>query len=593
MKKKHITVLLAAASLAMVSCENFLEQDSPSTILANTYFTNESSLETYANGLLNAYTPSYTTLTYGDQDADYVARTNQSNFYTGSWSPNEQDGWDTGDWKMLYDVNYFLKHMGEADVDERTLQHYQGVARFWRAWFYYAKVRTFGGVPWYDEPIDAEDQEALYKGRDSREYVMHRILEDLNFAATYCSTESKYVNCGVINGYIAQAFKARVCLFEGTYRKYHKNNPETQGPWSTEYESAEDFLRAAVTASEALMTNSPYQLVDNPANVATQYHMLFNQEKINYTEILWAREYSASLPLLHETTWKFNSSTNGNCWSMNKQFLNTYLMLDGSRYTDQPGYATKSYVDELTGRDYRLQQTIITPAYKKKQNGVEAEYTPNFSITRTGYQVIKWNIDDDAYELSAQSYNSLPIFRFAEVLLNYAEAKAELEEFGQTEWDATIAKLRARAGVATDAPATADPYLIQYFDNTVDDKWLLEIRRERGIELFMENLRYDDLMRWKLGHLIVRPWTGIYAPLGQKQPLNAARTKFICVMQDREGTEIGTEYIVLAQNPSLSLQNNLLTFRPLERKWTDRMYLRPIPQAARDVNGNLAQNPEW
>ena len=64
-------------------------------------------------------------------------------------------------------------------------------------------------------------------------------------------------------------------------------------------------------------------------------------------------------------------------------------------------------------------------------------------------------------------------------------------------------------------------------------------------------------------------------------------------MQDREGTEIGTEYIVLAQNPSLSLQNNLLTFRPLERKWTDRMYLRPIPQAARDVNGNLAQNPEW
>lgn len=591
--KKQISILLAATAVAFSSCENFLEQDSPRTILASTYFTNESSLETYANGLLNAYTPSYTTLTYGDQDADYVARTNQSNFFTGSWSPNEQDGWDTGDWKMLYDVNYFLKHMGEADVDEKTLLHYQGVARFWRAWFYYAKVRTFGGVPWYDEPIDAEDQEALYKGRDSREYVMHRILEDLDFAASNCSTESKYVNCGVINGYIAQAFKARVCLFEGTYRKYHTTNPETQAPWSTEYEQAEDFLRAAVTACEALMNDSPYQLVDNPANVATQYHTLFNQEKIDYTEILWAREYSASLPLLHETTWKFNSSTNGNCWSMDKEFLNTYLLLDGSRYTDQPDYATKSYVDELSGRDYRLQQTIITPTYRKKQNGVEAEYTPNFSITRTGYQVIKWNIDDDAYELSAQSYNSLPIFRFAEVLLNYAEAKAELGEFGQTEWAATIARLRARAGVATDAPQTADPYLISYFDNSVSDKWILEIRRERGIELFMENLRYDDLMRWKLGQLIERPWTGIYAPLGRKQPLNAAGTKFICVMQDREGTEIGTEYIVLAQNPSLSLQDNQLVFEPIKRVWNDRMYLRPIPQAARDVNGNLTQNPEW
>lgn len=275
--KSHI--ILAAACALLTACDSFLDQDSPSKILANTYFTNESSLETYANGLLNSYTPSYTTLTYGDQDAEYLARVNQSNFYTGSWSANEQDGWSKGNWSMLYDVNFFLKHMGEASVDDKTLRHYQGVARFWRAWFYYAKVRTFGGVPWYDEPIDAEDEAALYKPRDSREYVMHRVLEDLDFAAANCLTEPKYVNRGVINGYIAQAFKARVCLYEGTFRKYHATNPETEAAWSSEYESAEDFLRAAVTAAGAIMTDSPYRLVDNPANAATQYHSLFNQEE--------------------------------------------------------------------------------------------------------------------------------------------------------------------------------------------------------------------------------------------------------------------------------------------------------------------------
>ncbi|MEG0807824.1 MAG: RagB/SusD family nutrient uptake outer membrane protein [Alistipes sp.] len=592
--KKYI-LFLCAISLGFVSCENFLDQDAPSKILSNKYFKNESSIATYANGLLNAYMPSYQMLTYGDQDADYVARTNLSNYYTDGWSAAQQDGWAISDWKPLYNINYFLEHLREAKgVSEPVFLHYEGVGRFWRAWFYYDMLRTFGGVPWYNTTIDAEDMVALYKPRDARELVMHHILEDLNFAAANCSADANFVNHGVINRYIALAFKARVCLYEGTYRKYHEVNPETLAAWNEQYETVETLLNACVEASQLVMESGLYKIVNNAANVSTQYHHLFNQEQIDYTEIIWAREYSSKAPLLHETTWKFNSTTNGNCWSMTKSFLHTYLMRDGTRYTDQKGYARKPYLEELQGRDYRLQQTVITPEYKKKQNGTLAGYTPNFDLTRTGYQVIKWNIDDDACEKSAQSYNSLPIFRYAEVLLNYAEARAELGSFTEDDWTRTIAELRSRAGVVATTPVTYDPYLYDYFDQQTRDKWLLEIRRERGVELFMENLRYDDLMRWHLGHLIERPWSGIYCPLGAKQAVNTDKSKFICVVQKNPGTERGVQYIVLKENPALSIDGTMcLVYMPATRVWNDKMYLRPIPQAARDINEGLQQNPQW
>lgn len=93
------------------------------------------------------------------------------------------------------------------------MKHYEGVGRFWRAWFYWDKVKTFGDVPWYDEPIDPDDDEQLYKGRDPRDYVMQKVLEDLDFAATWCSKASKYVNTNVINRYVALALKSRICLY--------------------------------------------------------------------------------------------------------------------------------------------------------------------------------------------------------------------------------------------------------------------------------------------------------------------------------------------------------------------------------------------
>ena len=88
-------------------------------------------------------------------------------------------------------------------------------------------MKTFGGVPWYDHVVRSDSEEDLYKPRDSREYVMERVLEDLNYACEHCYTSEAWVDNQKINRYIALAIKSRICLFEGTYRKYHRVDPST------------------------------------------------------------------------------------------------------------------------------------------------------------------------------------------------------------------------------------------------------------------------------------------------------------------------------------------------------------------------------
>ena len=555
---------------------------------ADTFFRSEKDVVLYVNGLLQKNMPGYTTLTYGDQYSDLMAVNSTSDFLKTAWSAEKQTGWETSDWANIYNVNYFLSRLYEAASavgDDARMKHYEGVGRFWRAWLYYSKVQTFGPVPWYDKPIDPEDEEALYKGRDSREFVMDKILEDLNFAATHCLSDKAYVNNSQINRWVALAFKARVCLYEGTYRKYHTELglEASAGKW----------LREAVSACETLMNESPYSLVHSPASLKTQYRKLFTSQEIDYQEVILANEFSEDLLRFHSATWKFTSGSYGARWSLSKAFVNTYLMLDGSRFTDRTDYEKTEFTEEVKNRDYRLMQSVITPGYSKKVAGVDTQKAPDFSLTLTGYQVIKWTLDDDRYEGTNNSTNSLPVFRFAEVLLNYAEAKAELGEFGETEWNQTIKLLRERAGVNSKVPLAADPYLIDYYANQTTDKWILEIRRERAIEMLLENLRYEDLMRWKLGNLLEKEWTGIYIPEKEKAyDLNGDGINDVCVTDGKPGTEKGVFYIDLSKGQYTLDKNNCLIYNET-RMWADRKYLHPIPKTACVINPALGQNDGW
>ena len=588
MKNYKTISLLALLTLGFASCTNFFEREPFSQVGADTFFRSEKDVVLYVNGLLQKNMPGYTTLTYGDQYSDLMAVNSTSDFLKTAWSAEKQTGWETSDWANIYNVNYFLSRLDEAASavgDDARMKHYEGVGRFWRAWLYYSKVQTFGPVPWYDKPIDPEDEEALYKGRDSREFVMDKILEDLNFAATHCLSDKAYVNNSQINRWVALAFKARVCLYEGTYRKYHTELglEASAGKW----------LREAVSACETLMNESPYSLVHSPASLKTQYRKLFTSQEIDYQEVILANEFSEDLLRFHSATWKFTSGSYGARWSLSKAFVNTYLMLDGSRFTDRTDYEKTEFTEEVKNRDYRLMQSVITPGYSKKVAGVDTQKAPDFSLTLTGYQVIKWTLDDDRYEGTNNSTNSLPVFRFAEVLLNYAEAKAELGEFGETEWNQTIKLLRERAGVNSKVPLAADPYLIDYYANQTTDKWILEIRRERAIEMLLENLRYEDLMRWKLGNLLEKEWTGIYIPEKEKAyDLNGDGINDVCVTDGKPGTEKGVFYIDLSKGQYTLDKNNCLIYNET-RMWADRKYLHPIPKTACVINPALGQNDGW
>lgn len=588
MKNYKTISLLALLTLGFASCTNFFEREPFSQVGADTFFRSEKDVVLYVNGLLQKNMPGYTTLTYGDQYSDLMAVNSTSDFLKTAWSAEKQTGWETSDWANIYNVNYFLSRLYEAASavgDDARMKHYEGVGRFWRAWLYYSKVQTFGPVPWYDKPIDPEDEEALYKGRDSREFVMDKILEDLNFAATHCLSDKAYVNNSQINRWVALAFKARVCLYEGTYRKYHTELglEASAGKW----------LREAVSACETLMNESPYSLVHSPASLKTQYRKLFTSQEIDYQEVILANEFSEDLLRFHSATWKFTSGSYGARWSLSKAFVNTYLMLDGSRFTDRTDYEKTEFTEEVKNRDYRLMQSVITPGYSKKVAGVDTQKAPDFSLTLTGYQVIKWTLDDDRYEGTNNSTNSLPVFRFAEVLLNYAEAKAELGEFGETEWNQTIKLLRERAGVNSKVPLAADPYLIDYYANQTTDKWILESRRERAIEMLLENLRYEDLMRWKLGNLLEKEWTGIYIPEKEKAyDLNGDGINDVCVTDGKPGTEKGVFYIDLSKGQYTLDKNNCLIYNET-RMWADRKYLHPIPKTACVINPALGQNDGW
>ena len=597
--------MAAAIAVAATGCEKWMERHDPASVDATTYWKNRDALEQYTNGFLESYTPGEGTIAYSyDSYSDIIQARNQNDFLQTAWTSSQQGSWGKDDWNFIYNIEYFLDNFRNVPgLSEEVYDHYEGVARFWRAWHYFTKVQLFGAVPYYDYVIEPDD-EGLYKARDSREYVCEKILEDLDFAAEHVSTDSQYLKVSKINRYVALFVKAKFCLWEGTFRKYHSVDPSTGLAWSSEYTSSEEFLRAACDACEELMEKSPFSLATgiSAADRKSVYRSLFINEAINHQEVLWAREYNDGLNVWHNVTWYFCSGSMGQGWSLDSDFVAMYLKTDGSRVTDDADWKSMQYAEVFADRDYRLAQTVISPEYRKyNKAGLLVPTAPNFAVTGTGYQIIKWNIDNEAYEASKISNNSLPIMRYAEVLLAYAEAKAELGEFTEDDWIRTVAVLRSRAGIEdVSYPSSADPYLVSYFDDSVTDPVLLEIRRERGCEMFMENTRYEDLMRWHLGHLIEREWQGISAPLGVPQQLREG--VYVCVVQKKAGTERGTTYLVLKDNPTLMInKQDMLVYNPYGaadgsttgRVWSDRMYLHPIPYDAIQVNRALRQNPGW
>ena len=579
------SILLLAGALVLASCSDFLTRTPEASFNSETYFRNEGSLKTYANGFIQKYTPGAVDFVTSDVISDITVSQASSTFLTADWDADKQGGWSSSDWNMLYNVNWFLANFRKTPgVSEEVLNHYEGTARFWRAYFYFEKVKTFGDVPWYEQPIDADDEEALYKGRDSRDLVMSKVLEDLNFACEHLYGTDEWCKGAQINKWIALAFKSKVCLYEGTFRKYHSVNPSTQQPWE-DSSLQTTFLNECIKACDEIIKSGRFTIVTG--NPKTAYRDLFTKEAVNRNEVIWAREYNAGLNIGHEITWRFAVGSYGTNYGGTRDFIKTFLNLDGSRHDE----AVEDFATEMTGRDYRLTQIFMGPDYTKTVGSTTGVKTaPNCAVAPSGFHICKFTLDDTAYESAAISNNSIPLIRYAEVLLNYAEAKWEMGQFGATEWNLTIKPLRERAGVAGDIPASADPFLAAYYG--MNDMFGLEIRRERAIELYLEGSRVDDIYRWHKGELLTKEWKGIYIPeVNTPFDLNNDGKPDVCYYTDKAGSESGVTYVKLNNTCQRGADGYLLW--NIERKWKERNYVRPIPRKALVVNPNLGQNKLW
>lgn len=588
---KKILACLAATTL-LFSCD--LDEIPVSEVSKGPVFSTENGLELYANSFYDIL-PTPSAAHQGDNMCDYAARALVPAFILqDNYGPQQSDGWE---WEKLRNVNYFIQHCADERVPEATRLNYIGLARFFRAWFYFDKVKRFGDVPWINKAMEVDDPD-LYAGRDARTLVMDSVRADLDFAAEHISLAND-PTCSLVTKYVALAFKSRVCLFEGTFRKYH-----------TEYnlqQSAAEWLNEAARAAEEVMNHSGYKLYTS-AGDEKSYRDLFISQKPVAAEVMLAAVCDQSLSVLNDANWYWTSATYGPRLNLIRTFVNTYLMTDGTPFTDRKGYETLVFTEEVKHRDKRLQQTIRTPGYKRIDGGAETPAPAVFSYTYTGYQPIKYCLDDVFYDSGANNDNSIPLIRYAEVLLNYAEAKAELGTLSDTDWAHTIGALRSRAGITggLDAkPTRADGYLQAHYFPEIADPALLEIRRERGIELVFEGFRFSDLLRWKKGELMTMPWNGFYVPeLDRLIDLNEDGTPDVCFTMNEnvENPVSGVTYVVVSEtkagkvNPqrlSGNTKGELTWLNNIPRVWEGKHYLYPIPEMDIIMNPNLKQNPGW
>lgn len=598
--KNNIIALILSASVLVVSCD--LAEQPKAKAGRDMIFGSETGLLTYTNGFYE-YLPDYDNAHKQNITMDNAAKNATGTYEVGAYTTNTSTSWS---WSSIRNVNYFLKYNTSSNVSEPIRNNYSGIARLFRAYLYFNKLVQYGAVPWIDIPLEPDSPE-LYKTQDSRDVIISKMIEDLDFAAANITEDKITPNSNRVNRWTALFFKSRVCLFEASFRKYHSTGSKYGKDYLKDCKiTAEELYRQAADAAQEIIEKGPYRLYTGTpyANGRGSYRELFISDNAVSQEVMLSLALDPVLQL-GEANWYYNSSTYGPHLCMTHAFAKTYLNLDGTPYNDKNGDTYKTFAEETSGRDYRLNQTIRGADYTcKDKEGVFVPTPANMTgHSLTGYQFTKYVMDDISFDGGRTNYNDVPIARYAEVLLNYAEAKAELGTLTDADWEKTIGALRGRAGITgglDKKPTTADPYMMSIYTG-VTDPVILEVRREREIELILEGLRLNDLKRWACGKLWeTAAWDGIYIPaLNTPLDLNGDGTNDVFVTEDSKYsgpyksiamyTGANLKVVKLADDTKGGYRLNY----EISRVWNDNMYIYPIPEIVIQKNPNLKQNPGW
>ena len=605
-KTKFNVVCYIALLFTCFACDDsFLDKGPLDQVAPSSFFKTKDDLGLYVNDYYR-YLPSHGVGSWNpglfDDDAgtDISIRGGASSIFNGSRTvPGSGGGYD---WAKIRSTNYFFSILSKGDIDftkstDEDTKQYIGEAYFFRAWFYFDLLKQFGDLPWIDKPLKPDIKELALE-RISRKTIAENILKDLDKAIANMKdgTAGAYKR---INKQIAMLFKARVALYEGTWERYHARE---NTPFKVAGSDGRSFIEIARDEAKKIIDSNIYSLHKyNDDAEGAGYFKLFN--RLDYSDntgvLLWAK-YDVNKGMVHNLN---RYIKHGSGAQLTKQLVDSYLMQNGKTITESgSGYGgeigfytptdkSSNYEKRFNlfkNRDPRLVQIVMHQGQVNQTQRPNRD--PDLLYRRhslgTGFVCIKGMRTEDSQSYTGNIGTLAAMsFRYAEVLLIYAEAQAELGN--NTEAIAAIDKIRERAGMtklSAHMPAGSNV--------------LAEVRRERKVELALEGYRWDDIFRWAEAHKLQgfqpkgvqftnNPDLVKQYKKGYKAIIDVNGKRVDQGLQQDEDQNILVDAQGFTMPYKNALENGYIFDKAID-------YLKPINQ--RDINlseGKLKQNPGW
>ncbi|WP_291556835.1 RagB/SusD family nutrient uptake outer membrane protein [Bacteroides sp.] len=600
MKNKYISLAIGCVmGLGLSGCSDlFLDLDPQDQRTDVIYFQKASDFKDYSasfySQLLGWRTPygSYSIYNYMDSSSDL-----SSNFLASSdlgrgtiVVPTNDDRWDKC-YNYIRTVNILLKKAETYPGEQSEIAQYVSEAYFFRAYNYFMLLKTFGGIPIVKTVLDTDSPE-LMNPRASRYDVIDLILSDLSESIKNLPLEQNIPSSdkGRVSVMAAKAFKARVLLYEATWRKYNGTSTDFKGSEGPEKDQINEFLDEAITLCQDVIYNGGYQIWNYNSNTKIpnqSSYFLFNleDEGSNPAGLTKASNNEFILYGVYDYVLRqggTNLSHTVASMIPSRKLIDMFLCQDGLpiEYSEQfEGYHKTG--DEYKNRDFRLMNYT-------NQGVIPEEGSVVLDRGLAGYNCSKfYSHNYPAYRKEKEESANYPVLRLAEVFLNYAEACYERNGEVTNEQLSGINQLRARGGVE---PLTNE-FIEECKANGYAMDMLSEIRRERAIELFMEGFRFDDLKRWGIAEQELNQ-----SRLGMVVGGDGYETEFksadgiVNTSMYKTGTFPWGEEKVQTGDGELSC---VVISSKSNHSFAKKHYLWPIPQKQRDLNPNLVQNPGY
>lgn len=495
------------------------------------------------------------------------------------------------DYKAIRNVNFLLQNITNCEDKGTDYEQCLGEAYYFRAAYYYHLLVNYGGVTWIEDQLDP-DSELMKRPRNTRTEIVDYILNDLKDAITYLKEQDNNATRRVHRD-VARALKSEVALFAATWEKYHRaeNDPFYDKTLTNPDAKIKEWLELAATAAKEVIDRNVWSIHSTGKPLTDYRDMFIDTDLSDNQEVLWWKEYNASAGIGHNVT--YYACQGGGQIGVSASLVDDYLTIDGKPFTGNAKLeAKRTYGAELSPelRDPRLSQTVFMPGQQIRNDGTLYAWPPldatNYHQNTTGYSILKYEefntSNSAAYTTANRSQAPAIQVRYADILLNYAEALAELDGANNaSEIQKALHPLRVRVNMPdVDFDREYNTDADYPFHNL--DKYIQAVRRERRVEKALENCRLTDILRWAAADELIVGKT----PTGALYTGSTLGEHFEGIMTVGSNIWLKDGYIVSFNNTNYP---NGWQFD------VDRDYLLPIRQEmVGGLTGGLwEQNPGW